>query len=118
MALGPRFRGGDDKTASGGRPMTNRVELSITERFPFAEGYEFGAVGAYERIVGRAHFAVDPHAPAQHGVTDLDKAPTNGGGFVHFAGDFSILKPVEPKLGNRRIFFDYGNRGNKRMLQF
>ncbi len=35
-----------------------------------------------------------------------------------FTGDFSILKPVDPGRGNRRIFFDYGNRGNKRMLQF
>ncbi|MGC1886500.1 MAG: hypothetical protein WA709_10450, partial [Stellaceae bacterium] len=98
--------------------MTSRVELSITERFTFAEGHEFGAVGAYERLVGRAHFAVDPGAPAQQGITDIDKAPVNAEGLVRFAGDFSILKPVDPGRGNRRIFFDYGNRGNKRMLQF
>ena len=98
--------------------MTNRVELSIAERFPFAEGHEFGAVGAYERLVGRAHFAVDPGAPAQQGITDVDKAPTDAEGLVRFTGDFSILKPVDPGRGNRRIFFDYGNRGNKRMLQF
>ncbi|HKM72840.1 MAG TPA: alpha/beta hydrolase domain-containing protein [Stellaceae bacterium] len=98
--------------------MTNRVELSIAERLSFAEGHEFGAVGAYERLVGRAHFAVDPSAPAQRGITDLDKAPTDAEGLVHFTGDFSILKPVDPARGNRRIFFDYGNRGNKRMLQF
>ena len=45
--------------------MTNRVELSIAERFRFADGHEFAAVGAYERLVGRAYFAVDPGAPAQ-----------------------------------------------------
>ncbi|MBV8505711.1 MAG: hypothetical protein JOZ11_07890 [Alphaproteobacteria bacterium] len=98
--------------------MRNRVELSIAERFPFAERHEFGAVGAYEGLVGRAHFAVDPGSPAQQGITDLDKAPTDADGLVRFAGDFSILKPVDPARGNRRIFFDYGNRGNKRMLQF
>ncbi|MBV8130968.1 MAG: hypothetical protein JO282_00455 [Alphaproteobacteria bacterium] len=98
--------------------MTNRVELLIAERFLFAETHEFGTVGAYERLVGRAHFAVDPFAPAQRGITDLDKAPTEGDGLVHFTGDFSILKPVDPARGNRRLFFDYGNRGNKRMLQF
>ena len=54
--------------------MTNRVELAIAERFRFADGHEFGAVGRYERLVGRAHFAVDPHVPAQRGVTDVDKA--------------------------------------------
>ena len=60
--------------------MTNRVELFIAERFVFAEGHEFGAIGPYERLIGRAHFAVDPDAPAQHGVVDLDKAPTDAEG--------------------------------------
>ena len=94
--------------------MTNRIELSISDRFPFAEGHEFGAVGPYERLVGRAHFAVDPDAPAQHGITDLDKAPIDAEGLVQFTGDFSMLKPLDPRRGNRRIFFDYGNRSNKR----
>jgi len=98
--------------------MTNRVELSITERFAFVEGHKFAAVGAYERLVGRAHFDVDPNAWAQRGVVDIDKAPVDSEGFVRFTADFSILKPVDPKRGNRRIFFDCGNRGNKRMLQF
>jgi len=60
--------------------MTNRVELSVAGRFPFADGHEFGAAGAYVRLVGRAHFAVDPHAPAQQGITDIDKAPTDAEG--------------------------------------
>jgi hypothetical protein len=98
--------------------MSNRIELSITRRFPFAETYEFGAVGGYERLDGRVNFAVDPDVPAQRGITDLDKAPAGPEGLVHFAGDFSILKPVDPARGNRRLLFDYGNRGNKRMLQF
>jgi hypothetical protein len=95
--------------------MTSRIELSVTRRFPFAEAYEFGAVGAYERLVGRVNFALDPDAPAQRGITDLGKAPADPEGFVHFVGDFSILKPVDPARGNRRLFFDYGNRGNKRI---
>src|SRR5690348_3392996 len=98
--------------------MSNRIELSITRRFPFAEGHEFGVVGAYEGLVGRVSFAVDPDAPAQQGITDLDKAPKGTEGLAHFSGDFSMLKPVDSARGNRRLFFDYGNRGNKRMLRF
>jgi hypothetical protein len=98
--------------------MTNQIELSITERLAFAEGHAFGAVGPYERLVGCAQFAVDPGAEAQRRINDLDKASTDSTGLVHFSGDFSILKPVDPARGNRRLFFDYGNRGNKRMLQF
>ncbi|HEY1430652.1 MAG TPA: alpha/beta hydrolase domain-containing protein [Stellaceae bacterium] len=46
------------------------------------------------------------------------KASRDAEGLVRFTGDFAILKPHDPGPGNRRIFFDYGNRGNKRMLQF
>ena len=98
--------------------MTNGMELLISERFAFADGHEFGAVGAYERLNGRAHFALDPQAAAQQGITDIENAPTDKDGLVCFIGDFSILKPVDPERGNRRVFFDYGNRANKRMLQF
>ncbi|HEY6434171.1 MAG TPA: alpha/beta hydrolase domain-containing protein [Acetobacteraceae bacterium] len=98
--------------------MSGTVELHIAERRPFADGHEFAAAGGYERLAGRAHFAVDPAHPANAGVVDLDKAPLNQAGRVEFAADLMILKPVEPARGNRRLFFDYGNRGHKRALQF
>ncbi len=98
--------------------MTNRIELRIAERTPFADNHSFGDVGAYERLSGRAHFAVDPQAAAQRDVVDLDKAPANDSGLVRFAADFMILKPRDMRRGNRRVFYDYGNRGHKRALQF
>ena len=96
--------------------MNGALELRITEREPFADGHPFESAGPYERLVGRAHFAVDPDAPAYADVVDLDKAPHNAGGLVEYATDVCILKPAGP--GNRRLFFGYGNRGNKRELQF
>ncbi len=98
--------------------MANQIRLEISERIPFADGHEFGAVGTYERLRGRAYFAVDPKAPAQADVVDLDKAPVNAEGLVELAADVCILKPLDPARGNRRLFFGYGNRGNKRELQF
>jgi len=98
--------------------MTNRIDLRISERTAFADGATFGNTGAYERIRARAHHAVDPSAAAQAGITDLDKAPRNAEGLVEFAADVVILRPVDLARGNRRIFFDYGNRGNCRALQF
>ena len=98
--------------------MTNRITIEIKERFAFAGGQTFGNVGAYERIKGRAHFAVDPKAPAQAGICDIDKAPVGADGLVHFATDISVLRPVDPAKGNKRVFFDWGNRGNIRCLQF
>jgi len=98
--------------------MSQRIELRIDDRRSFASGRSFGDTGAYERLTGRAHFAVDPAALAQQGIVDLDKAPANADGLVEFATDVCILRPVDVAKGNRRLFFDYGNRGNKRMLQF
>jgi hypothetical protein len=98
--------------------MTNEIELRIAERVPFADDHAFGETGGYERISGRAHFAVDPRAAAQATVVDLDKAPVDDRGLVRFAADFMILKPREMARGNRRVFYDYGNRGHKRALQF
>ena len=81
-------------------------------------GWPSVTAGAYERLTGRVHFAVDPGAPAYAAVVDLDKAPRNADGLVEFASDLCILKPVDPARGNRRAFFGYGNRGNKREVQF
>ncbi len=98
--------------------MTNAITLAITDRRPFADGIAFGTAGAYERLTGRAHFAVDPGAPANAWVVDLDKAPRDAQGNVRFAADIMILAPADQARGNRRVFYDYGNRGHKRMLQF
>jgi hypothetical protein len=99
-------------------PSANRLELAVVERTTFADGACFGETGAYERIAGRAHFAVDPVGKTQAGVVDIDKAARDARGLVRFTADFQLLKPVDLKSGNRRLLFDWANRGNKRCLQF
>ncbi len=84
--------------------MTNRIEFSITDRRPFAEGHGFGEVGPYERLSGRVHFLLDPLAAAQRDVVDLDKAPRDASGLVHCEADCMILKPIDLARGNRRLF--------------
>ncbi len=98
--------------------MPEELTLEITERCSFAEGASFGATGAYERLTGRVSFRVDPAAPQASSVVDLELAPRDSEGLVGFAADLCILKPLDPDKGNCRLFFDYGNRGNKRCLQF
>ena len=98
--------------------MTNLMQLEIRDRRPFAGGERFRATGAYERIAGRAHYRVDPLAPAQASVTDIRLAPRDTDGLVAFSADVFILQPADTALGNRRLFFDWGNRGNKRALQY
>ncbi len=98
--------------------MPSKITLEIAECTSFADGHAFGDTGAYERLRGRALYAVDPKAAAQAAVTDIDKAPVNKDGLVEFTADFLMLRPADKAKGNRRVFFDYGNRGNLRALQF
>src|SRR5205085_6716403 len=60
------------------------VALDILKREPFAGGKEFGATGAYEKIVAVAKFAVDPKNARNRLIVDLDHAPRNKDGKVEF----------------------------------
>ena len=97
--------------------MNTEVQLKIDRTVEFAEGHEFGQAGAYERLVGTAHFALDPEETSNSNVVDLDLAPRNDRGLVEFSGDLDILKPVDPSLGNRRLLYDVNNRGNRTALR-
>ena len=98
--------------------MTGSIKCSIAHRAPFANGHSFSQTGPYEYLTGRVEFAVDPRSAGQRAVVDIQHAPVGSDGMVHFAADFAMLKPADLSRGNRRLFFDYGNRGNKRCLQF
>ena len=98
--------------------MSTSVTLDVSRRRPFADGIAFGEIGAFERLDGVARFTIDPNAPGDVHIVDLDKAPRNADGLVEYSADFSIIKPVEMSKANGRIFFDYGNRGNMRAIQF
>ena len=92
------------------------VRFEITERVPFADGHSFGEVGPYERIVGRAYFALDPTLRQNEAVVDLKLAPRNAAGKVEFWSDVFILAPADPTKGNGALLYDVNNRGNKLAL--
>ena len=92
------------------------VRFEITERVPFADGHSFGEVGSYEKIVGRAYFALDPALRQNEAVVDIELAPRNAAGRVEFWSDFFILAPADPTKGNGALLYDVNNRGNKLAL--
>ena len=95
-------------------PVTRMV---ITSRQPYAEGEEFGDVGAYEQIEGRVHFSVDPTHEANERIADIDLAPRESDGRVTFSADFRLLAPVDPGKGSRRLLLDVPNRGKPLALR-
>ena len=93
------------------------VSLSIARREVVLDGRAFGLAGPYEKLVGTAHFAVEPDLPQNQIIVDLKLAPRNVHGEVEFSSDFYLLKPVDPSRSNGRLFYEAGNRGSKRILQ-
>ena len=78
----------------------------------------FGETGAYEQLKGTIRLAVDPEKPRNEVITDLKLAPRDAEGLVRCSADFLVLKPVDPRSGNHRIFFDVLNRGSNQALRF
>lgn len=87
------------------------VWVDVERRDDVADGRSYGSAGAYERLAGRIHYAVDPANPVNRIVTDIDYAPTGSDGRVGFSADFVLVKPKDVSAGNGAVFFEVANRG-------
>jgi hypothetical protein len=87
-----------------------RIEITQVESPTFG-GATFGAVGAYEKLVGRAFGEVDPRGPENRLITDIEHAPRNARGMVEYDTGIILLRPLDPTRGNHRLFYEVTNRG-------
>jgi Alpha/beta hydrolase domain len=87
------------------------IEIAKTE--PAFGGQSFGDVGPYEHLTGRATGELDPADPANSGIQDINLAPRNARGMVEYVTNIELLKPADMARGNRILFFEVNNRGNK-----
>ena len=92
------------------------VRIEISEKSDVLAGKSFGPSGPYERLIGKAYFAVDPKLAANKIVADIDKAPVNAAGLVEFSADLYVLKPRDSAQGNGAVLYEVSNRGGKGML--
>ncbi len=83
--------------------------VEIAERTPVLQG-------AYERVVGRVHFGMNPKLAANRIVRDLDLAQLNAHGEAESTADFYILQPSDPAKANGTVLFEVSNRGGKGLL--
>ncbi len=93
--------------AGAGSAAVRSVEIS--GRTPMLDG-------AYELIVGRAHFGMNPQLAANRVVRDLELAPLDAAGEAECTADFYILQPADAAKGNGTVLFEVSNRGGKGML--
>ena len=106
-----------ERTTLAPRTGLSKITRLVIDRVesPTFEGRAFGAVGQYEKIVGRAFGVADPKDPIDAGLVNLDRAPKNAQGLVEYDVDFYVLKPIAMDKGNKTLFYDVVNRGNKNL---
>ena len=89
------------------------THIEIERIEPAFAGRSFGAVGAYERVRGKAYGEVDPQAAGNVIIQDISLAPRNAAGRVEYVTDVDILRPADRAKSNGVLFFNIHNRGNK-----
>src|ERR671919_990766 len=90
------------------------TRITLTrEESPTFGGASFGAAGQFEKVIGVAEGEVDPGHPLNAAIQDIELAPRNERGLVTYATEFYIIKPVRMARGNRMLFYNVVNRGNK-----
>jgi hypothetical protein len=94
------------------------THIDVTARADVLNGKPFGLAGAYERLTGKVHFAVDPSNEHNRIIVDVDRAPRDRRGRVEFSADLYVLKPKDMRRGNGALLFEVSNRGGKGMLSF
>ena len=91
------------------------TEIDIIAIEPFADGANFGATGAYERVRGTYKGTLDPLDARNKVIVNIEKAPRNAAGRVEYEAEFFILRPVDATRGSGKILYDVVNRGRKGM---
>jgi hypothetical protein len=77
----------------------------------------FGATGPYLKISGTFDGELDPSDAHNALIADIGLAPRLNGK-VRYTSTFYVLRPLDLAKSNRRLFYDFGNRGNKRILEW
>src|SRR2546430_429793 len=88
------------------------TRVTLVESTAFG-GASFGAVGPFRKLVGVAEGEVDPSHPLNAIIQDIEPAPRNGRGMVTYSTDVYIIAPAGMTRGNRMLFYNVVNRGNK-----
>ena len=90
-----------------------RITRVVIERreSPAYRGQAFGEAGPYEWLRGRAYGELDPKAPLNAIITDLEFAPRNVRGMVEYSATFTLAKPVDVSKASGVLVYDVANRG-------
>jgi hypothetical protein len=94
------------------------TRVEVLSRSDLLGARAFGLAGAYEKIIAKVHFAVNPNNAHNQVIVDLNKIPVTARVAVLFSADLYILKPKDMSRGNGAVLLEVPNRGGKAMLRF
>ena len=77
----------------------------------------FGATGPCLKIVGTFEGELDPADRRNAVIADINFAPLVNGR-ARYKANFVILRPVDLAKGNRKLFYNFNNRGNKQIFEW
>src|SRR5262249_15677236 len=111
QALSLAFFVGALVTNTNAEARVTRITIIKTES-PAFEGRSFGAVGQYERLVGRIVGECDPADPHNAVITAIALGPGKANGKVEYESDFVVFRPLDRSRGNHKTWYELTNRGN------
>jgi Alpha/beta hydrolase domain len=88
------------------------TRVEILWREPVNNGQPVGNAGPYEILRGRVYGDVDPRAPQNRIIQDLELAPQNARGRVEYIATFALAKPVDLTRSSGVLVYQVVNRGN------
>lgn len=66
----------------------------------------------YEILKGTFYGELDPKAPENAIITDIQSAPRNSKRLVEYSATFAIARPIDPAQASGVLWYDVPNRGN------
>lgn len=93
-----------------GMARVTRIVVDKTEPASPAPALD-GTKREVQAITGRAFGELDPAAPSNAVITDIDHAPRNAHGMVEYVAKFTLTKPADMAWASGVLWYDLVNRG-------
>ena len=87
------------------------TRIDITQTTPVPDTYGEPPI-AYELLNGIAYGELDPNAPENAGIVNIQRAPRNARHHVEYNVEIAIMQPSVPGTGNHKLIYSVVNRGN------
>ena len=78
---------------------------------PAFAGAAIGPAGPYVTLKGRVFGELDPHDPHNTIIQDIELAPKDAHGMVHYIATFQITMPADLSKASGLMFNEVANRG-------